>query len=81
MAGVVGVLSNVLRGPVIDQTGIKGTFDVRLRWTDDLAPTDNPDAPPSIYTALRETLGLDLKRGRGPVDVLVIEHIERPRPN
>jgi uncharacterized protein (TIGR03435 family) len=81
MRGVTGVLANVMRGPVIDRTGIKGTFDVRLRWSDDLAASDQPDAPPSLSTALRETLGLELKSGRGPVDVLVIEHIERPSSN
>jgi uncharacterized protein (TIGR03435 family) len=81
MPGVTAVLSRVLRGPVIDRTGIKGTFDVNLQWSDDLAAADNPDAPPSLITALRETLGLDLKSGRGPAEVLVVEHIERPSEN
>jgi uncharacterized protein (TIGR03435 family) len=81
MPGVIGVLSMVLRGPVIDQTGLKGAFDVRLRWSDDLAVQDNPDAPPSLTSALHETLGLDVKRGRGPVEFLVIDHIERPTGN
>jgi uncharacterized protein (TIGR03435 family) len=36
-----------------------------------------PDAPPSIYLALRESLGLELKSGRGPAEVIVIDHIER----
>ena len=81
MRGVTGVLSRSLRGPVIDRTGIKGTFDVSLRWTEDVAPPDSPDAPPSVATAVHEGLGLDLKSGRGPVEVLVIDHIERPRGN
>ena len=83
MPDVAGVLSNVMRQPVIDQTGIKGSFDVRMQWSDDLAPQDNPtpDALPSIYVALRETLGLELKSGRGPAEVLVIDHIERPTGN
>ena len=71
----------VMRGPVIDNTGIKGTFDVKLRWSDDLAGPDTPDGPPPLITALRETLGLELKQGRGPVDVLVIQHIEKPTSN
>jgi uncharacterized protein (TIGR03435 family) len=82
MRGVTGALSIVMRRPVVDQTGIKGTFDVRLRCSDDLASQDNaPDAPASIYVALRETLGLELKSGRGPAEVLVIDHIERPTGN
>jgi uncharacterized protein (TIGR03435 family) len=81
MRGVTGLLSRVLRGPVIDRTDIKGSFDINLQWTDDLAPTETPDAPPALSSALRETLGLELKSGRGPVEVLVVEHIERPTSN
>jgi uncharacterized protein (TIGR03435 family) len=81
MPGVTGLLSRVLRGPVIDRTGIKGTFDISLQWSEDLAPAETPDAPPALSSALRETLGLELKSGRGPVDVLVVEHIERPSSN
>jgi uncharacterized protein (TIGR03435 family) len=82
MRGVTGILSRVMQRPVVDQTGIRGTFDVRLQWSDDLTPQDNPaDALPSIYAALRETLGLELKSGRGPAEVLVIDHIERPTGN
>jgi uncharacterized protein (TIGR03435 family) len=82
MPGVTGVLTLALRGPVIDQTGIRGTFDVKnLRWSDDPAAAGNPDAPPPLSTAVHEAFGLDLKRGRGPVDVLVIERIERPTAN
>jgi uncharacterized protein (TIGR03435 family) len=81
MRGVAGLLSRVLRGPVIDRTGIRGSFDVDVQWSDDLAPTEKPDAPPALSSALRETLGLELKSGRGPVEVLVVEHIERPSSN
>lgn len=81
MPGVTAVLSRMLRGPVIGRTAIKGTFDLELRWSDDLAAAGNPDALPSLTTAVRETLGLELRSGRGPVEVLVIEHIERPTSN
>lgn len=80
MPGVVGSLSAILRQPVTDQTGIKGAFDIKLRWADDLAGA-NPDALPSVYTAVRETLGLELKPSRTQIEVLVIEHIERPSAN
>jgi uncharacterized protein (TIGR03435 family) len=80
--GVTGVLTSALGRPVIDRTGIKGTFDVSLQWSDDQALADGPaDAPASLYTALRETLGLELKSDHGPVEVLVIDHIERPTEN
>jgi uncharacterized protein (TIGR03435 family) len=82
MPQVTRLLSSAMRGPVINQTAIKGTFDVNMQWSDDLAAADNAgDAPPSIFAALRETLGLELKSGRGPVEVLVIDHIERPSAN
>jgi len=82
MPQAVALLANVLRRPVVDQTGIKGTFDVHMQWSDDLAPANGEgDTPPSISTALRETLGLELKSGRGPAKVLVIDHIERPSGN
>jgi len=80
MPGVVGSLSGVLRQPVIDQTGIRGTFDVRLQWSDELAGPD-PNGLPSIYTAVRETLGLELKPGKTQVNMLVVDHIERPSAN
>lgn len=73
-------LARILRQPVADQTGIKGAFDVRLRWADDLAAA-NPEGLPSIYTAVRETMGLELKAGKTPVQMLVIDHIERPSAN
>jgi uncharacterized protein (TIGR03435 family) len=81
MPGVVATLSLGLRHPVIDQTGIKGTFDVKLIWSDDPALADTPDSPPPLPTVVRETLGLEVKAGRGDVDVLVIDHIERPTVN
>jgi bla regulator protein blaR1 len=82
MPQAAALLANVLHRPVVDQTGIKGTFDVHMQWSDDLAtPDSSGDAPPSFSTALRETLGLELKSGRGPAKVLVIDHIEKPSGN
>jgi uncharacterized protein (TIGR03435 family) len=72
---------------VIDRTGLTGTFDVHLKWAID--PLTSPAAPgaaqdlagPSLPTALQEQLGLRLESTRGPVEVLVIDHIERPSEN
>ena len=59
---------------VIDRTGLTGKFDIELEWSPDQTVTDKP----SIFTAVQEQLGLKLEATRGPVDVLVIDHIERP---
>jgi uncharacterized protein (TIGR03435 family) len=67
----------VLGRPVLDRTGITGEFDIELKW----APDENPDSGPSIFTALQEQLGLRLEAQRGPVDLLVIDHVERPSAN
>ncbi|HEV1287836.1 MAG TPA: TIGR03435 family protein [Bryobacteraceae bacterium] len=82
MAGFAGTLSRLqeLDRPVIDATGLKGVFNFTLDYSPgDAAPSDN--AGPSIFTALTEQLGLKLEAGKGPVDILVIDHVERPSDN
>lgn len=60
--------------PVDDETGIAGSYDIKLQY----APDSEPDsALPALYTALRETLGLELKAQQIPTQVLVIDHIDR----
>jgi len=74
-------LSRSLRRTVIDKTGLSGTFDIHLEWADDASnATVDPDSSnrASIFTALREQLGLKLESAKGPVEVIVIDHIERP---
>lgn len=78
IAGLAGYLARwQLHIPIIDKTGLSGTFDIHLEWTDD---ADAPDGT-SIFTALREQLGLKLESAKGPVEVLVIDHIEKPSAN
>jgi uncharacterized protein (TIGR03435 family) len=74
-----------LRRPVIDRTGLTGNYDIDLRYRPDLGsrPDGPPPAPPdpdapSIFTAVEEQLGLKLVADRAPVDVLVIDRLERP---
>ncbi len=81
--------NSVLGRNVIDVTGLAGLFDIHLTWTiDDLSGAAHPGAAlpadttgPPIVTALQEQLGLKLRTGKGPVEVLVMDHIEKPSAN
>jgi len=68
--------------PVVDKTGVAGRFDFTLTWTPDESPAaDNPNGPPGLFTALQEQLGLKLEPVKAPVQVLVVDHAERPSEN
>jgi uncharacterized protein (TIGR03435 family) len=81
--------------PIVDKTGLSGPFDVKLDWTPDPALARSPEgaaraaeavgsAPGerlSIFTALQEQLGLKLEATRGPLEVLVVDRLERPTPD
>ena len=82
-------LSNHLGRFVVDKTGLTERFDFNLGWTPDRLPTSapppgippvDPNGPP-LVTALQEQLGLKVEPARGPVEVLVIDHIEHPTPD
>jgi uncharacterized protein (TIGR03435 family) len=64
---------------VIDKTALRGRFDVDLDWGP--APGAPAESAPSIFTAVQEQLGLKLESQRGAVEVLVIQHAERPTPD
>jgi uncharacterized protein (TIGR03435 family) len=75
------VLSRMDR-PVIDKTGLTGRFNFPLEYMPDAsAPSDDPAAGPSIFTALQEQLGLKLEPAKGPGELIVIDHVERPSEN
>jgi uncharacterized protein (TIGR03435 family) len=69
-------LSGTVERVVIDRTQLQGTYDVDFDWS-----SEPGSDKPSIFTAVQEQLGLKLEPSRGPVDVLVIDHIERPTPD
>jgi len=65
---------------VVDKTGLTEKYDVHLKWTPD-GQQETADSGPSIFTALEEQLGLKLVPAKGPVDVIVVDHIELPSEN
>ena len=102
LAKSVGALADILsRLPelegreVVDETGLKGTYDFTLHWTPDQSQATTFKRPspaaestplpessgPSLFTAIQEQLGLKLESSKGPVELLVIDHIERPTEN
>jgi uncharacterized protein (TIGR03435 family) len=74
---LTGLASNAAERIVIDRTGLEGRFDIDLEWSPDQAASEKP----SIFTAVQEQLGLKLESTKGPVDVLVIDHVEKPTPD
>ncbi len=75
-------LSRLVGLDVVDQTGVAGVFDVKLAWDPastalSNAPADGRDGGPSIFTAVQEQLGLKLESRKMPVEILVIDHVER----
>jgi uncharacterized protein (TIGR03435 family) len=75
--------ANVLDQPVVDQTGLGNKrYSFILKWTPDGAPPDpNLEAPPDIYAAVQQQLGLGLSSTRAPVDLFVIDQVEKPSQN
>lgn len=70
-------LSWRLGRPVLDRTGLQTTQAMTLRWRDEAAVSADAGAP-SLFTAIQEQLGLKLEAARGPVQILLIDHAERP---
>jgi bla regulator protein blaR1 len=74
--------------PVLDRTGLSGTFDFALEWTPEpngpLTPSTSfqaDESGPEFLEALKDQLGLKLEATTGPVDALFIDHVEEPSPN
>lgn len=80
-------LAQILGRVVVNNTGLSGRYDLKLAWTPDDAPNpvaagaSDSNAPPGIFTALQQQLGLKLESTRGPVPILVLDHAEPPSPN
>lgn len=88
-----GMQGAVMDRPVVDHTGLTDRYDFNLNWTPDdsqfasfgprppTQPKDDPNAPPSLYTAIQEQLGLKLEATKATADVFVIDHVEKPAAN
>ncbi len=80
MEFLAAYVSSTVDRQAIDRTGLTGTYDVSLEWTPENRRADD-NAGPSILTALQEHLGLKLESAQGPVDMLIVEHAEKPSEN
>jgi uncharacterized protein (TIGR03435 family) len=92
MSQVTAVLQNFLDKPVVDQSGLAEKYDFTLTFTLDpaqavrlggapLPAADNPDAAPDVFAAFEQQLGLKLESTKAPVDVMVIDKVEKPSEN
>lgn len=92
IAALTGSLTQILGRTVVDKTGLKDVYDVTLQWATsdagqalvvngaDNAPSSEPTGA-TIFTAIQEQLGLKLESAKGPVEVIVIDHVEKPSGN
>ena len=78
MDGFAKVLAREMDRPVVNQTGLEGHFNLKLRWARDGAGVTEL---PSIFTALEEQLGLRMRAEKVSVEVLIIDHAEKPSEN
>lgn len=76
---LVTQLSSATGMTVEDETGMRGRYDFVLDWAQD--EKDQNDDHPSLFTAVREQLGLRLERAKGSVKTVVIDQVERPSAN
>lgn len=86
-----GMQGAVFDRPVVNHTGLEGHWDGALKWTPDetqfavfnvkIVPNDAADAPPPVFAAIQEQLGLKLDAEKTPVDVMILDHVEKPSEN
>jgi uncharacterized protein (TIGR03435 family) len=96
VAAMIPTLSGFVGRPVLDKTGLASNYDFKLQWTrvdsqlqapatgssnDQPPPAPTDSSSPNLFTAIQQQLGLKLESGKGSVEVIVIDHIERPSGN
>jgi uncharacterized protein (TIGR03435 family) len=80
MRAITGALSSMVEAPVVDKTGLNGTYNYTLQFGREWSAHD-PDSWPSIFTAVQEQLGLKLEAVHESVPNLVVDHITKPTEN
>jgi uncharacterized protein (TIGR03435 family) len=91
---IINAIQQRVDRPIVDKTGLTGLFDVKLEWSPGAeapplpfgpAPADAPPLPPgegpTIFSAIQDQLGLRLEGARGPLEVLVIDSVQKPSEN
>jgi uncharacterized protein (TIGR03435 family) len=81
MADLILGMQFFLDRPIVDQTSLTGRYDFKLRYTYDVANATDPNAPPGLFTAVQEQLGLKFEPVKAAVDVYVIDQVARPSAN
>lgn len=92
IANLIPMLSRILGRSVVDETGLKGDYNVTVEWTPDETQVSRPRAAgqngpppdsnlPTLFTAFQERLGLKLEAGKGPVEIIVVDQAEKPSEN
>lgn len=86
-----GFQGAVFDRPVVNHTGLQGRYNGTLTWTPDetqfavfnvkIVPDESPDAPPPIFTAIQQQSGLKLDAEKTAVDVMILDHVEKPSEN
>jgi uncharacterized protein (TIGR03435 family) len=78
MSDIAAALRRQAGRPVEDHTGLEGNFDFQIEW----APEETPDSTdPSLFTVLKEQLGLKLQSAKGTTDIIVIDRLTHPSAN
>jgi uncharacterized protein (TIGR03435 family) len=77
IAFLADFIARYVDGPVVDKSGVDGVFDFDLRWLNGDPNAEHADEVPQLPLALQETLGLRLQAQKVPVDVVVVDHLER----
>jgi uncharacterized protein (TIGR03435 family) len=90
------MLSQQAGRTIVDKTGLTGLYDIKLQWTPEMGQGATPFGPPpaganppvasdpsgpSLFTAIQEQLGLKLESAKGPVEVLIIDSVQKPSEN
>jgi uncharacterized protein (TIGR03435 family) len=79
MAVLADRLASQLEHPVVDKTALTGAYNLKLEWTADDRQADkgDPATGPSIFAALQEQLGLKLQTEKLPIEIVIVDHVDR----